>query len=67
MVIKLKEIAPSPEAIDTMQDDNEQRIFVLTFRELTKYLQSLKTFVEFSQNRSMRITRVNIRHFIKKS
>lgn len=48
MVIKLKEIAPSPEAIDTMQDDNEQRIFVLTFRELTKYLQSLKTFVEFS-------------------
>lgn len=31
-----------------MQDENDQRTFVLTFRELTKYLQSLKTFVEFS-------------------
>ena len=48
MVIKLREIAPTPEAIDTMQDENDQRTFVLTFRELTKYLQSLKTFVEFS-------------------
>lgn len=48
MVIKLKEIAPEPETVDTMQDENEQRLFVLTFRELTKYLQSLKTFIEFS-------------------
>ena len=47
-MIKLREIAPTPEAIDTMQDENDQRTFVLTFRELTKYLQSLKTFVEFS-------------------
>lgn len=48
MVIKLKEIASTPEAVDTMQNENEQRVFVLTFRELTKYLQSLKTFVEFN-------------------
>lgn len=48
MVVKLREIAPTPGDVDTMQDENDQRLFVLTFRELTKYLQSLKTFVEFS-------------------
>ena len=48
MVIRLKEIAQTPESIDTMQNENDQKLFVVTFRELTKYLQSLQTFIEFS-------------------
>jgi type I restriction enzyme R subunit len=31
-----------------MQNEDDQKLFVVTFRELTKYLQSLQTFVEFS-------------------
>lgn len=48
MVFKLKEIAPTPSAIDSMQDENVQKEFIVTFRELSKYLQSLHTFIEFS-------------------
>ena len=48
MVIKLKEIADTPAAVDTMQSEEDQKLFVVTFRELTKYLQSLHTFIEFS-------------------
>lgn len=48
MVARLKDIAPSPETLDSMQDEDEQKRFVVTFRELTKYLQSMQTFVEFS-------------------
>ena len=48
MVIKLKEIAATPAAVDTMQSEDDQKLFVVTFRELTKYLQSLHTFIEFS-------------------
>lgn len=50
MVLKLKEIAPFPESVDTMQSEEEQRAFVVAFRELTKYLQSLQTFIEFSMD-----------------
>ena len=35
-----------------MQSEEEQRRFVVVFRELTKYLQSLKTFVEFTIDKS---------------
>ena len=31
-----------------MQSEEDQKLFVVTFRELTKYLQSLHTFIEFS-------------------
>ena len=48
MVIKLKEIAATPAAVDTMQSEDDQKLFVVTFRELTKYLQSLHTFIEFN-------------------
>jgi len=47
MVMKLKEIALFPESVDTMQSEDDQKLFVVTFRELTKYLQSLQTFIEF--------------------
>ena len=45
MVIKLKEIADTPATVDTMQSEEDQKQFVVTFRELTKYLH---TFIEFS-------------------
>ena len=48
MVMKLKEVALYPESVDTMQSEDDQKKFVITFRELTKYLQSLQTFIEFS-------------------
>lgn len=48
MVLKLKDIALFPESVDTMQNEEAQKKFVVTFRELTKYLQSLRTFIEFS-------------------
>ncbi len=48
MVTRLKEIAQTPADIDTMQSEEDQKLFVETFRELTKYLQSLQTFIEFS-------------------
>lgn len=48
MVMRLKEVALYPESVDTMQSEDDQKKFVITFRELTKYLQSLQTFIEFS-------------------
>ena len=48
MVTRLKEIAQTPADIDTIQNEDDQKLFVETFRELTKYLQSLQTFIEFS-------------------
>jgi len=48
MAMKLKEIALFPESVDTMQNEDDQKKFVIAFRELTKYLQSLQTFIEFS-------------------
>ena len=48
MAVKLKEVALFPESVDTMQSEDDQKLFVVTFRELTKYLQSLQTFIEFS-------------------
>ncbi len=48
VVLKIREIALEPSSLDTLQDENEQLKFVLLFRELTKYLNSLRTFIEFS-------------------
>lgn len=47
LTAKIKEIAPTPESIDMMDDEEEQKNFVILFRELTKYLLSLQTFVEY--------------------
>lgn len=47
---RLYKIAPTLEAIDEIQDENEKKEFVETFRELTKQLTKLKTFVEFEFN-----------------
>ena len=47
---RLYEVAPTIESIDSMQDENEKKDFVEAFRELTKQLTKLKTFVEFKFN-----------------
>lgn len=49
---KIREIAPTPSDIDTMQSEDLQKQFVVLFRELSRYMLSLKTFVEFSIDRS---------------
>lgn len=48
VVLKIRDIALEPSAIDTLQNEEDQRKFVELFRELTKYLNSLRTFIEFS-------------------
>lgn len=52
LVAKIKAIAPTPEAIDVLYSEDEQKEFVVLFRELTRYLLSLQTFVEFNFDRS---------------
>ncbi|WP_300351550.1 type I restriction endonuclease subunit R [Clostridium sp.] len=44
---RLYEVAPTIEYIDCMQDEVEKKDFVEAFRELTKQLTKLKTFVKF--------------------
>ncbi len=52
LVSKIREIAPTPAAIDTMQSEDMQKEFIILFRELSRYMLSLKTFVEFSIDHS---------------
>ncbi len=49
---KIREIALVPEEIDLLRSEDEQKEFVVLFRELSRYMLSLKTFVEFSIDRS---------------
>lgn len=42
MVTRLKQLAQTPADIDTMQSEDDQKLFVETFRELTKYLNLCK-------------------------
>lgn len=48
----IKQLAPTPASIDIMYSEDDQKRFVVMFRELTRYLLSLQTFVEFSFDRS---------------
>ncbi|MDO4804396.1 MAG: type I restriction endonuclease subunit R [Lachnospiraceae bacterium] len=50
-VVLLREIAPTPEAVDTMQDENDQKRFVEIFKSLSKILTSLQTFIEYAYDR----------------
>lgn len=52
LVDKIKQIAPTPASIDMLYSEDAQKEFVILFRELTRYLLSLQTFVEFSFERS---------------
>lgn len=50
-VVHLREIAPTPAAIDTMQDEGDQKRFIETFKALAKILTSLQTFVEYAYDK----------------
>ncbi|WP_404406433.1 type I restriction endonuclease subunit R [Jeotgalibacillus malaysiensis] len=44
---RLVQIADSPQAVDDLEGKTKQKEFVVAFRDLTKVLTKLKTFVEF--------------------
>lgn len=52
LVSRIKVIAPTPALIDMLYSEDDQKQFVVLFRELTRYLLSLQTFVEFKFDRS---------------
>lgn len=52
LVSRIKVIAPTPASIDMLYSEDDQKEFVVLFRELTRYLLSLQTFVEFKFDRS---------------
>lgn len=43
----LRAICPSADAVDEMRDEDEQAKFVVAFRELSKTLLTLETFIDF--------------------
>lgn len=43
----LKDICPTPDHIDELQSEDEQAKFVVAFRELSKTLLTLETFIDF--------------------
>lgn len=46
-VDELYKLSPTPGAIDEIKDEEEQKKFVIIFREMTKYLIKLQTFDKF--------------------
>ena len=44
---KLKQITPTPDDVDSLKSEDNKKEFILAFRELTKVLTKLKTFIEF--------------------
>ncbi|MBG9565629.1 type I restriction endonuclease subunit R [Brevibacillus agri] len=44
---KVEALASTPEAVDQLQREEDQKEFVVAFRDLTKYLTNLQTFSEF--------------------
>ena len=51
LVDKIKLIVPTPASVDTLMNENDQKDFVVAFRELSKLWLSLQTFVEFKTER----------------
>ena len=52
IVAKIRNIALVPSDLDLIQDENKQHEFVVLFRELTRYLLTMQTFIEFQFDRS---------------
>lgn len=50
-VAQLKSLAPTPGSIDTMFSEDDQKSFIEMFKALSKLMNSLQTFVEFSFER----------------
>lgn len=47
-LIELFELAETPQAVDQLEREEDQRGFVIAYRELAKHMQKLKTFDEFA-------------------
>ena len=47
-LIELFELAETPQAVDQLEREEDQRNFVIAYRELAKHMQKLKTFDEFA-------------------
>lgn len=47
-LIELFELAKTPQAVDQLEREEDQRDFVIAYRELAKHMQKLKTFDEFA-------------------
>ena len=48
---KLLDIAITPEAVDELEGETKEKEFVIAFRDLTRVLTKLKTFVEYDFNK----------------
>lgn len=46
-LVKVKALAATPAEVDALEREEEKQEFVVSFRELTKYLTRLQTFTEF--------------------
>lgn len=51
LVAQIKILVPTPASVDMMMNEDDQREFVVAFRELSKLWLSLQTFVEFKTER----------------
>lgn len=49
---QIRQIALVPEEIDLLRSEDDQKAFVILFRELSRYMLTLKTFVEFNIDHS---------------
>ncbi len=52
-LIELFELAETPQAVDQLEKEEDQRDFVIAYRELAKHMQKLKTFDEFAFDKEM--------------
>lgn len=51
MVEEIKMLVPTPASVDTLMNEDDQKEFVINFRELSKLWLSLQTFIEFQIER----------------
>lgn len=47
---KLKSLTPTPDDVDNLQSEDDKKQFILIFRELSKVLVKLQTFIDFEFN-----------------
>lgn len=53
MVDEIKTLVPTPASVDMLMSEEDQREFVVNFRELSKLWLSLQTFIEFKTERHL--------------
>ena len=51
LIAEIRLIVPTPASVDMLMNEDDQRDFVVNFRELSKLYLSLQTFVEFKTER----------------